>query len=186
MSLVNLQNKEDVPAEIAAFYDQLDKEYGFVPNIVKTIANCPNLLKVFLPLWAEVYRSPVIGPKKRAVAALGTAFSQNCEYCIGPMTQSALNSGLSKDEVDTISQFDYENMMNDDALILEYSRVLTAEPDKVDDQLRMKLKAVYSDEEIVAITMVIAMYNFTSRVLKGLNIEPDKNAVVKANISNKP
>lgn len=177
---IKLLNKEDIENENAKqFYSFLEENYGFVPNIVKTIANAPNLLNVFIPLWAEVYKSPSIGQRLRGIIALGTAHSQKCEYCVLPMTQSAKRAGIEEPVINDIANFNYSNLNKKEALILEYTRMLTLSKTEGLPELRKKLKESFSEEQLVNISMAIAMYNFTSRVLKGLDIPLDETVSVK-------
>ncbi|MFD0391942.1 carboxymuconolactone decarboxylase family protein [Streptomyces nogalater] len=80
----------------------MEKEYGFVPNILRAMAHCPDLLQAFVPFWAQVYSSPVIGSRLRALAALGTAKAQECTYCIAHMSASARRAGMDENEIRAI------------------------------------------------------------------------------------
>lgn len=172
MALVELKDDEAVSPEIRDMFEIVAREYGFVPNILRAMAHCPDLVSVFVPLWAQVYKSPTIGARWRALAALGTAKAQQCTYCVAHMSASARRAGLDEPEIIAIGDAVVEKSVFDakEALILELAEQLTQAPDSIGDDLRARLREQFSEAEIVNITLAIAMYNLTSRFLKGLEI----------------
>ncbi|CAA9249458.1 MAG: hypothetical protein AVDCRST_MAG41-2002 [uncultured Corynebacteriales bacterium] len=172
MTMVPLLADDAVPPPLAGLFEAVEEDYGFVPNILRALANTPELATAFLPLWAGVYRSPVIGGRLRALAALGTARSLECTYCVAHMTRSARRAGLVDTELDAIGDPDAEQSVFDprEALILEVADALTQDPDGVTDDMRTELAAAFTPGEVVNIVLAIGMYNLTSRVLKALQI----------------
>ena len=144
-----------------------------MPNILRAMAHCPDLLTVFVPLWAQVYKSPTIGPKLRALAALGTAKAQDCTYCVAHMSASAHRAGFGGEEISAVGDAARERHVFDEreALILKLASNLTKDPDGTSDEMRTHLRAEFSESEIVNIVLAIGMYNLTSRFLKALDIE---------------
>lgn len=173
MATVPLLDEDTVPPEISALFRAVEREYGFVPNILRAMAHCPDLLTKFVPLWAQVYQSPTIGARLRALAALGTAKAQSCTYCVAHMTESARRAGVGDSELMVIGDLAGERSVFDrrEALILEVADALTRDPDGVDDELRDRLTTEFEPGEIVNIVLAIGMYNLTSRFLKALSID---------------
>ncbi|MEM9489949.1 MAG: carboxymuconolactone decarboxylase family protein, partial [Myxococcota bacterium] len=175
MSVVKLLNNDEVTPEVKELLGRVEAEYGFVPNILKAIAHCPELLTTFVPFWATVYRSPTIGAQLRALAALGTAKAQQCDYCLSHMTVSARRAGLSSDQIDAVGP-DLADLGVDlfderEATLVEYADALTRDPKNVSAELKEKLKSKFSDAELVNITLAIGLYNLTSRFLNGLEVD---------------
>ncbi|OLR94847.1 carboxymuconolactone decarboxylase family protein [Actinokineospora bangkokensis] len=173
MATVELLDDDSVPAPVRQVFDAVRAEYGFVPNILRAMANSPDLLAVFVPLWAQVYRSPAIGPRLRALAALGTAKAQDCTYCVAHMTASARRAGIAEHQIAVVGDLVGARSAFDDreALILETADALTRDPDGVTDELRARLTAEFGAAEVVTIVLAIGMYNLTSRFLKALSID---------------
>ena len=172
MPLVELLDPDEAPAAVADIFRRVGEEYGFVPNILRAMAHCPDLLTVFVPLWGQVYSSPTIGARLRALAALGTARAQDCTYCVAHMSASARRAGLDGDEIGAIGNaLSERNVFSErEALILELASDLTKDPDAVDDAMRERLRGEFSQSEIVNIVLAVGMYNLTSRFLKALDI----------------
>ncbi len=173
MALVDLLDKNDAPPEAGAVFDAVAKEYGFVPNILRAMAHCPDLLTTFVPFWGQVYQSLTIGPRLRALAALGTAKAQECTYCMAHMTASARRAGVAEQEICAVGDVVAERNVFDEreALILELADSLTRDPDGTSDEMRARLRGAFSDSEIVNIVLAIGMYNLSSRFLKALSID---------------
>ncbi|HMS83427.1 MAG TPA: carboxymuconolactone decarboxylase family protein [Nitrospira sp.] len=188
MALVRLLQDDQVDTEVASIFKIVDREYGFTPNILRAISHCPDLLKTFLPLWAEVYRSKGIGRRMRAILALGTAFAQDCSYCIGPMRQSAINAGLDAKEIDCLGKGQVEGLGKKEAIVFRFAQSLTRDPSAVEVEVKKDFDDSFNEEEKVQIVLGIGMYNLTARVLKGLEVELDpivkvkKDAGLKANV----
>ncbi|ROO86428.1 putative peroxidase-related enzyme [Actinocorallia herbida] len=173
MAFVELTDGADAPPEVQAAFKAVEEQYGFVPNILRALAHCPDLLQTFVPFWGQVYASPTIGPRLRALAALGTAQTQECAYCMAHMTASARRAGVAEKELSAIGDSLIRATVFEEreALILELAETLTRDPDGTTPELRERLRARFSEAEIVNIVVAIGMYNLTSRFLKALDIE---------------
>lgn len=172
MSVVKLVEKDEATGKVELVFNAVEQQYGFVPNILKAIANCPDLLATFAPFWGGIYTSPVISARDRAIAALATARTHNCNYCVSHMSASAMKAGLTGVEIaattlDTCNALQSER----EKLIVEYATTLTKDSGGVTDELRARLKDQFNDAELVNLTLVIGLYNLTGRFLKSLNVE---------------
>jgi len=62
MARISYVEKEDAPDNVKAVYDQLEGMFGVVPNVIKAMANAPELLMGFVPslgqaMWMAQQRS---------------------------------------------------------------------------------------------------------------------------------
>ncbi|HEU4727128.1 MAG TPA: carboxymuconolactone decarboxylase family protein [Kofleriaceae bacterium] len=170
---MKLLASDELPAEVGELFRRVEAEYGFVPNILKAMAHCPELVTTFVPFWATVYRSPTIGSKLRALAALGTASAQRCDYCMSHMTVSARRAGFTAEQIAAIGPGRRSAELFDEreAAVVEYADALTLHPKDVPANLKARLRKLFSDAELVNITVAIALYNLTSRFLNGLEVD---------------
>jgi uncharacterized peroxidase-related enzyme len=179
MAMIKLLENDEMENDVLHLSKLVAEQYGFVPNILRAIANCPDIFRTFVPFWAEIYRSSHIGRRRRAIAALATAFAQECQYCIGPMTQSAVHAGLSDSEIRNLRSEHLAGFDPKEALIYRYGKALTLDPSNVDPEIKTALRKNFTDGELVNITLAIGMYNLTSRFLKGLEIDLDQDVKVR-------
>jgi uncharacterized peroxidase-related enzyme len=172
MSVVKLVEKDEATGKVELVFNAVEQQYGFVPNILKAIANCPDLLATFAPFWGGIYTSPVISARDRAIAALATARAHSCNYCVSHMSASAMKAGLTGVEIAATTLDGCNALASErEQLIVEYATTLTKDTGGVTDELRARLKAQFNDAELVNLTLVIGLYNLTGRFLRSLNVE---------------
>ena len=93
-------------------------------------------------------------------------------YCTAAHLASGKKAGITEEEVRALqTQQDHGFAPPEKAAIL-YARELTQNADGGDT--RDALYEHYNDEQIVEITLVAAMANFTNRFNNGLGIQPEE------------
>jgi AhpD family alkylhydroperoxidase len=119
-----------------------------------------------------VYRSPTIGPRLRAIAALATARAHDCEYCISHMTASGLKAGMTFQELSCVAP----GRMSDarEATVVEFADALTRNSAGVTDALLERMREYFTEPELVNLTVVVGLYALTGRFLKAMRIDVDK------------
>lgn len=172
MAVVKLIEKQETQEDVSHIFEMVEKQYGFVPNILKAIANCPDLLKSFVPFWASVYFSPDVGQRYRALAALGTAKTHDCKYCVAHMSASAKKAGLTNAEIEATGSFiNHSILTQKEELIIEFASILTKDSGGVSDELLARMKSHFNDSELVNLALIVGVYNLTGRFLKSLRID---------------
>ena len=59
----------------------------------------PESLRHFKAYMGEVLKEGVLDTKTKELIAVGTAITARCKYCIALHVKTALDSGVSKDEI---------------------------------------------------------------------------------------
>ena len=80
MPVVTPLSKDAAPKDAQPIFDDLHKMFGKMPNIFATMANRPNALKSFLPLYAAIMSEGTVEPKLKELAYLKTSIVNGCEY----------------------------------------------------------------------------------------------------------
>ncbi|SRR5258707_6315918 len=186
MAIIHLLDDADMPTDVLALAREVERQYGFIPNILRGVANCPELFAPFVRYWGGVYHSPAIGPRLRAFVALGVAFSQECEYCVGPMTQSALAAGLTIAEIQRLQSRQLAHFTSKEQLAYRFSCRLTLDPAGIDAVMRGELRAAFTDAELVNLALAVGTYNMTGRFLKALDIDVDESVTVRPDAISQP
>ena len=62
-----------------------EKSFGFIPNLLGTMAEAPELLKTYLAVGA-LFDETSFTPTERQVVMLATSYENGCEYCMGAHT----------------------------------------------------------------------------------------------------
>lgn len=61
------------------------KAFGFVPNLLGTMAEAPALLKAYLAVGA-LFDETSFTPTERQIVMLATSYENGCEYCVSAHT----------------------------------------------------------------------------------------------------
>ena len=100
---------------------------------------------------------------------LAVSTVNECEYCAAAHLRGSKKAGLSEREVEDIESETNQNFSAREQAALQYAREMTrACADEF--STREHLRDHFNDEQLVELTLVIALANFTNRVSNGLNI----------------
>ena len=59
MAKIAYVEKENLPENLQAAYDGLQQKFGVVPNVIKAMANAPELLSGFMPTIQQTTLPPL-------------------------------------------------------------------------------------------------------------------------------
>src|SRR5258708_5480278 len=153
------------------FLSQLEQKSGRENRFFRTMANRPEVLKTFVPFYAAVVGKGSVDRRIKELVYLTVSYANECAYCTAAHLASGKKAGISEEEIRALqTQQDHGFAPAERAAIL-YARELTQTADGGDTP--EALYEYYNDEQIVEITLVAAMANFTNRFNNGLDIEPE-------------
>lgn len=72
--------REQVDAETAAIYDHMMKVRGNVPNMFRTVAHRPEIMKTMIAHFRAVMESGTLGAKLKELVITRTSQINHCEY----------------------------------------------------------------------------------------------------------
>lgn len=78
-----------------------EKSFGFIPNLLGTMAESPELLKTY-PAIGALFDQTSFTPTERQVVMLATSHENRCEYCMGAHTAIASMQKVPDDVVQSI------------------------------------------------------------------------------------
>src|SRR4051794_1275950 len=143
------------------------------PNpFFRVMANRPEVLKAFVPLYGAVVGPGSVDRRTKVLVYLVTSIANQCAFCIAANLPGARKSGITEEEIRAIESEQDSGFSPADQAAVAYARELTRSA-KASDARREALGQHFTDEQIVEITLVIAMSNFTNRFNNGLNILPE-------------
>ncbi|MFB6706024.1 carboxymuconolactone decarboxylase family protein [Streptomyces sp. NPDC056333] len=99
MSRLTVPAPDDVPAGAQSAFDAIGAQFGFVPNMFKTLASNPAVLDVVTGLQAALSR--VLDAKTRHTIALAVSEASGCDYCLALHSYvSSELGGMSSEDID--------------------------------------------------------------------------------------
>jgi uncharacterized peroxidase-related enzyme len=176
VSWLRVPDESSLPEEVLALHRPSREKLGFVPNVLRNFALRP----LHLLRWNDHYEELMKGASglskaEREMIAVVVSVANECRYCIA--AHSAALRKLTKDPAlaDAIAA-DHATAPVEPHVraMLDYARKLTLEPTRMApaDVERLR-EAGWSDEDVLDIAEVTAMFNFSNRMASGLGWEPN-------------
>ncbi|GAA4264016.1 carboxymuconolactone decarboxylase family protein [Dactylosporangium darangshiense] len=91
MSRLNAPSLDDAPAGTQRILDNVGAQFGFVPNMFRTIASNPTVLEAVTTLQGTMSR--VLDAKTRHSIALAVSQANGCDYCLAIHTYVSFEFG---------------------------------------------------------------------------------------------
>jgi uncharacterized peroxidase-related enzyme len=136
----------------------------------RVMANRPEVLKNFPALYSAIVGPGSVERKLNEALYLATSYANRCAFCTAAHEAGAPKAGLTAEDLAAIREERDTGFSEPERAALAYARELTRTATAT--QTRDALRAHFTDEQVVEITLTIAMANFTNRFNNGLDIQP--------------
>ncbi|MGB4056695.1 MAG: carboxymuconolactone decarboxylase family protein [Alphaproteobacteria bacterium] len=161
-----VHTEETAPEAARPFLEGAKKKFGFVPNLLGTMADAPALLKGYLTL-AEIFDSTSFNPIERQIVLLATSHVNGCAYCMAAHTVIA---GMQKVPEDVVKSLRDNTPISDPKL--EALRVFASEvADKrgypSEESLKRFLSAGYTKSQVLEVLLGVGfktLSNYTNHI----------------------
>jgi uncharacterized peroxidase-related enzyme len=138
----------------------------------RTMANRPEVLKTFVPLYGAIAGPGSVERRVKELVYLTCSYANECAYCTAAHMASGKKAGITDEEMQAIQTEQDHGFAEPERAAIQYARELTQTA--AADDTRAALLEHFSDEQVVEITLVAAMANFTNRFNNGLGIKPEE------------
>jgi len=173
-------NPEDAPVELKEFYNAVTGLIGRVPNAYRTMAHAPFLAMLFLPFQSANQREwpgSRLSGKMKELVVIKTSHINGCEYCFAHNTALGAAAGITHEQVIAISSDDYLNsdlFDKREKAAIEWAEHMTKNTARERDDVYDRIKSLFSDAEIIELSLICGMFNMINRIndTLGLEIEP--------------
>jgi uncharacterized peroxidase-related enzyme len=149
-------------AELARFFDET---LGFTPNSVLTMQRRPEIAKAFIAMNRAVMANGgrVTSEQKRLVGHLASA-AAGCRYCEAHTVLAARRYGASDERLAALWQFRQSTLFSDaEKAAFEFAIAAASVPNAVDDAVAARLHEHWTDDEIVELLGVVALFGWLNR-----------------------
>jgi len=154
------------------FLADLEKRSGRPNHFFRTMANRPEVLKNFIPLYGAIMGKGPLERRTKELVYLTVSYANRCAYCTASHVASGLKAGVTEEQMHALQQERDEGFSAPERAAIQYARELTRTADGA--ETRAGLDAYYSDEQIAELTLVAALANFTNRFNNGLDLLPER------------
>jgi uncharacterized peroxidase-related enzyme len=155
----------DTTPELADHFNFFLTTLGFVPNSVLTMQRKPKLVKAFAQLNAAVMDpAGEVDLGFRRLLGFVASHAAGCRYCMAHTLLGAKNFGISEAKLAAAWNYRSAELFSDaERAALDYALAAASQPGAVDDALMTRLKAHWSEAQIVEMLGVVAMFGFLNR-----------------------
>jgi uncharacterized peroxidase-related enzyme len=173
---LRVPDESSLPEEVLELQRPSQEKLGFVPNVLRNFALRPSHLLRWNDHYEELMKGESgLSKAEREMVAVVVSVANECRYCIA--AHSAALRKLTKDPAlaDAIAA-DHTTAPVEPRVraMLDYARKLTRDPEGMAEADVERLReAGWTDEDVMDIAEVTAMFNFSNRMASGLGWEPN-------------
>jgi uncharacterized peroxidase-related enzyme len=171
----------ELPAEARAVYERFVAGYGPFRNQVAVFAHSPPAVTHLMGLLLELRQSGTVRRRHLELAIVAVSKLNECHYCVAHHKPMLMVEGLSDAGVDRMLDYrDHPELDDIDRLVVEYTIAVTNNPQRIGDALFARLRARFSEAQIVELTLRIALCGFFNRFNDALQIDDEVAAHAEA------
>jgi uncharacterized peroxidase-related enzyme len=156
------------------FLASLEAKTKRANHFFRTMGNKPEVLKTFVPFYGAVTGPGAVERRIKELVYLTCSYANKCAYCTAAHVASGKKAGITEDEMRALQAEQNQGFSDPEQAAIRYARELTRTAAGAEN--REALFAHFNNEQIVELTLVAAMANFTNRLNNGLGVMPEESA----------
>lgn len=167
---------DDLPAEVTDEIGDISERIGFMPNVARLLAVTPRHFVGWWKYFDDLMRGPSgLTKTQREMIAVVVSAESHCPYCLAAHA-AALRLRVKDDALVERLAVNYRHVELDarDRAILDFAVKLTNTPDELGPDDLQRLRDVgYTDEDILHIVEVTAIFNYNVRLATATGLFPN-------------
>ena len=173
---ISIPSAEELPAEVADEIGPISERIGFVPNVARLLAVTPSHFLGWWKYFDDLMRGPSgLTKTQREMVAVVISAEARCPYC--ETAHAAALRLRTKDAalVDRLAvNYRHVDLAARDRAILDFAVKLTKTPDECGESDLARLREFdYSDEDILHLIEVTAIFNYNVRLATATGLFPN-------------
>lgn len=164
--------------ELADAFAAQMKQFGRVSNFYQVMGNVPAAIKA----WTEANRGVRLRYLKEdrdflvveQMVIIRTSSLNGSAYCLGHNVDLASEIGVSEEVIQAVQSSDFEQseLLDDrQKAAIAWAQAVTEFTARDDDQLFQRMRDHFTDRQIVELTVLIGMWNYSNRFTEALHID---------------
>ncbi|MDC0443486.1 carboxymuconolactone decarboxylase family protein [Gammaproteobacteria bacterium] len=148
--------------ELVKFFNET---LGFCPNSVLTMQRRPNIARAFIELNMAVMENhgQLTSEFKRLIAFVSSN-TAGCRYCQAHTIRAAERYGSSSERLEHVWDFKNQDFFtNAEKAALQFAQEASMVPVNITEDTEKQLQVYWSDDDIVEIMGVIALFGYLNR-----------------------
>jgi len=175
MVRISILEKDETSKDVQEIYAEIEDAFGKIPNLFKTYAHFPPLLKANWNKVRAIMMQGNLRRKTKEAIALLVSKDNSCAYCVAAHTAALKSIGITEKEINIIENEIEKSMFTEkERELITFARKANKDPNGITDKEFGKLKkAGASDSEIVEVLGVMEIFTAFNKFLDSLNVEID-------------
>ena len=170
MPRVSEVGPEGLPEDAREIFRRYVTEYGPFENQAKIFAHRPPALRHIMGLLLDLADEAVLPKRYLEIALVVVSKLNECEYCVAHHAPRLAAQGFEADATDKILDDQVPGFDEVDMLVRNYAVEVTNNFQYMRDGIFDELKKHFSEEQIVELTLRIALCGFFNRFNDALQI----------------
>lgn len=174
MSIVSLVERETATPETLGFYDKATDRFEMLLNIFKVFGHTPELGVVFTDLVMAILKDGELDWVTKELIILKATHRNECQYCVVQHETLSKRLGISEDKINDIGGDRYKDSTHfseAEKALLDLTVQIGVDANHVPAELWTRLKAHYSEAQIVEAVFTITIYIAVSKFGDALGVE---------------
>ena len=140
------------------------KDFEELPNSITTLAYRPDILDASLRLWTAVIKGGSVASELKFMVGYLASMAAGCRYCSAHTATKAHHSGASAVKMEAIWDYERSPLFSDaERAALRFGQAAATVPNAVTEEHFEELRTWFSEEEILELLSVVALYGFFNR-----------------------
>lgn len=173
---IAVPSPEALPTEVADAIGDVSKRIGFLPNVARLLAVTPSHFVGWWRYFDDLMRGPsALTKTQREMIAVVVSAESHCPYCLAAHAAALRLRTKDPEWVDRLAvNYRHVELEPRDRALLDFAVKLTKTPEACEQSDLDRLREVgYSDESILHIVEVIAIFNYNVRLATATGLFPN-------------
>ena len=167
MSNLKITKKEEAKPASMEILANVEKKYGFIPNLMAVFANSPATLSAYTMLSEQIGKS-AFSPEEQQAILLAASYENNCKYCMAAHSMIAAKiAGMHVDRLDSIRKGEPLDDEKIDELVRFTKEMVASRGIVSEASIKKFIDVGYTSQHIVEVILGVAMKtlsNYTNHV----------------------
>lgn len=165
-----------LPPAQRELYELFASGYGDFRDQAAVLAHAPAALEGLYGMLLELRQSANVPLRYVELAVVTVSKINACPYCVSHHAPLLAVEGVPSDAIDALPGFDHPAFDATDRLIIEFAGLVTNRAWGIRDRVFERLRAGFSESQIVELTLRIALAGFFNRFNDALQIDDGRAA----------
>jgi len=167
-------SKDQAAPSVQPIFDKLTHVFGHMPGFFGVMSRVPDALTHFLAFYSSVIDRGSVEAKYKELAYLKTAQINGCEYCFRAHSASGKKHGVSDEQLKSLTLFQRSGAFDEkEKAVLLWAERMTRGASAIRPGALQELKTYFNDDQIVELTLTVAIANLTNRFNDAMLVTPD-------------